>query len=195
MCAWVRLHLCIYHRVCIYPSLYSTIHYTDWKTDANFYWPLDKVTNGTVSGSTIGLVNGDIVVVGIPILGKSNVKRNALSFDGKINHVILPGLQGTCASNPDASTCLYGFTMSFLFCYDEENSLDIKYVADNMGQGNVATLGYKVFIKLGHMFVIVLGHEYVYTEYIQFNRSVWNHFAFTWAPLKGLSLYLNGNKT
>ncbi|XP_066921242.1 lymphocyte antigen 75-like isoform X2 [Clytia hemisphaerica] len=161
-------------------------------SSTDYYYKLDRVTDtNNITGTTQATPYGTFSSTSFYI---NNTDQKYLSFDGKTNYIRIQGIENTCASHPDSNSCPHGFTMSFLFKYSEAVSADKKVLVDSLGGSNGAA-GYVVYIENTHIKITLVTSHTTYTISSGFPRSQWNHYAFTFSALEGLTSYVNGNQT
>lgn len=157
-------------------------------SSADLFWQMDKIVKNKVDGTLPMNAYGKIM--SIPFNGDQDV--HYLEFDGESSYLNSPSLEGTCASHPDSSFCQHGLSVSFVFKYNGKATMAT--ILDTLGD-NVDSVGFKVYIQNKQIVTMLRGAEKYYTSLDDFTSGVWHHFTFTWFPLDGLKVYLDGIRT
>ena len=152
---------------------------------------MDKVIDGKLEGTLpVNVSSKTFSTDKFPIDNKQY-----LSFNGAGNYLAVNGIEGSCASHPDASSCPHGFTISFLFKYTEKISDQQTIIMDTLGD-SLTAVGFIIYIQSNRLTTLLRTSSGTYTSSTSgFSRTQWNHYAFTFSARSGLTTFLNGNRT
>lgn len=170
----------------------TTVLIIDWISKADYYWPLNAIPSGNMVEGTLPIKpSGTFSIIKFPIHYSANSDRYTLQFSGKLNNYLtIPGLD-ECVSHPDSNSCPHGITVSFVFKYKQVLSSFEKVLLDTINSKD-SSVGYRVYVKMGKMYVLLRGQERYYKAGARFNAGAYHHFTFTWSKTEGLKVYIDG---
>ena len=165
----------------------------DFYSQTDYYWPFESTAS--LEGSLpVKKIGSNFTQILFPVGYSTKTSRHAVKT-GDNSYLKIDFPSDVCVHHPDASSCPYGLTVSFVFKYDFRTSLlsSKKYMLlDTMGdQANA--LGYRVYVLRSSLGVTVRSRERTYQVWISsYNGGLFHHFVLTWSRNTGLKVYFNG---
>lgn len=159
----------------------------DWISATDVYWPLNRIVNGKVLGTSMGTIMGS---VSKPDILQNN--KDVIQFTGYNSYVEAGNFPNQCISDADA--CNNGITMSLIIKLDSNAAgwSGKRFLVDSIGDEAFSTSrGFAIYVENRQLNVRVSTTKKYWTVSQTLRANIWHHITMTWSPA-GIKLYING---